>query len=178
MAEEGFDLSTKLPQSVFELFKAGKLFDHVVTVCSDSEDQCPLFPGITKRWHWPFPDPAKGVGADDEKLAEVRRIRDMIKDWLQNPPPGAIDFQSLIDEFVEAVKDKGSGEVIALAVEEATRADRMFYRACRCSGDHCSCEDKYSRHLKRLIGYLRYTVKPRRRNDEVYQLYTAHWGNA
>jgi arsenate reductase len=98
MAEEGFDLSTKLPQSVFELFKAGKLFDHVVTVCSDSEDQCPLFPGITKRWHWPFPDPAKGVGADDEKLAEVRRIRDMIKDWLQNPPPGAIDFQSLIDE--------------------------------------------------------------------------------
>jgi hypothetical protein len=83
-----------------------------------------------------------------------------------------------IGEFVEAVKDKGSGEVIALAVEEATRADRMFYRACRCSGDHCSCEDKYSRHLKRLIGYLRYSVKPKRRNDEVYQLYTAHWGNA
>jgi arsenate reductase len=30
MKEEGIDLSDKKPQSVFELFKAGKLYDHVI----------------------------------------------------------------------------------------------------------------------------------------------------
>ena len=82
MKEEGIDLSDKTPQSVFELFKQGRLYDHVVTVCDDSEPQCPVFPGITKRWHSPFPDPAKVEGAREEKLEKVREIRGMIKDWL------------------------------------------------------------------------------------------------
>jgi hypothetical protein len=81
-----------------------------------------------------------------------------------------------IEAFVEAVKGKASNEVIALAVEEATKADRRYYRARRCSGNRCYTERDYSRHLKRLIDYLRYTVTPKRRNDELYQLYTAHWG--
>jgi arsenate reductase len=85
MKEEGFDLSSNKPQSAFELYKAGRLFDHVVTVCSDTEHQCPIFPGITKRWHVPFPDPAKVTGTREEQLAQVRSIRDMIKKWLLNP---------------------------------------------------------------------------------------------
>ena len=97
MAEAGIDLSAKKPQSVFQLFKAGRLYDHVITVCSDSENKCPLFPGVTRRWHWPFPDPAKVTGTDAQKLDEVRKIRDMIEDWLQNPPPDAINFQTRID---------------------------------------------------------------------------------
>jgi arsenate reductase len=98
MKEEGFDLSDKKPQSVFELFKEGRLYDHVITVCHDSENQCPLFPGITKRWHWPFPDPAKVQGSHEEKIAKVREIRDQIKDWLQNPVEGTFSFKALIDE--------------------------------------------------------------------------------
>jgi arsenate reductase len=89
MKEEGFDLSGKRPQSVFALFKAGKLYDHVITVCHDSEDKCPIFPGITKRWHWPFPDPAKAEGSAEEKRAQVRKIRDAIKAWLVQPPDGS-----------------------------------------------------------------------------------------
>ncbi|BBO78380.1 protein-tyrosine-phosphatase [Desulfosarcina widdelii] len=96
MREDGFYLGAKKPQSVFELFKAGKLYDHVITVCNDSENKCPLFPGVTKRWHWPFPDPATVEGTDAEKLAAVRRIRDSIKDWLQYPPEDTIDFKALI----------------------------------------------------------------------------------
>lgn len=97
MAEEGLDLSKKIPQSVFELFKSGKLYDHVITVCHDSENKCPLFPGITKRWHWPFPDPARATGNETEKLDEVRRIRESIKNWLKDPPKNTINFKALIN---------------------------------------------------------------------------------
>ena len=82
MKEEGFDLSMKKPQSVFDLFKSGKVYSHVVTVCHDSERQCPVFPGITKRWHFPFPDPADVSGSQAEMLVKIRDIRDQIKNWL------------------------------------------------------------------------------------------------
>ena len=95
MKEERFDLSQKKPQSVFELFKQGRLFDHVITVCSDTEQQCPLFPGITHRWHTPFPDPSKVTGTYEERLAQVRTIRNMIRTWLLSPGP---------DDFVSKVR--------------------------------------------------------------------------
>ena len=98
MQEEGFDLSHKKPQSVFELFKQGRLFDHVITVCSDTEQQCPLFPGITQRWHIPFPDPSEATGSHEERLVQVRAIRDMIKTWLLRPRP---------DDFVLKVELSG-----------------------------------------------------------------------
>ena len=90
MQEEGFDLTHNKPQDVFELFKQGRLFDHVVTVCSETEFQCPTYPGISRRWHMPFPDPSQATGTREEKLAQVRAIRDMIKNWLRSP--GAEDF--------------------------------------------------------------------------------------
>ncbi|BBO86296.1 protein-tyrosine-phosphatase [Desulfosarcina ovata subsp. sediminis] len=96
MKEDDIDLTDKNPRSVFELFKSGKLYDHVITVCHDSESRCPIFPGITKRWHWPFPDPSVAEGNESEKLEAVRKIRDMIKKWLVDPPEGTINFQSLM----------------------------------------------------------------------------------
>lgn len=88
MREEGFDLAGNRPQSVFELYRQGRLFDHVITVCHDAEPQCPVFPGITQRWHMPFPDPAAAAGSREEKLQQVRAIRDSIKAWLLNPGDG------------------------------------------------------------------------------------------
>ncbi len=92
MREEGVDLSGKGTQSVFELFKQGRTFTHVVTVCDESADQnCPVFPGMTSRLHLPFLDPAKVEGTREEKLHQVRTIRDRIKnavkeliDWLRS----------------------------------------------------------------------------------------------
>ena len=97
MKEEGIDLSLKRPQSVFDLFKAGKIYSHVITVCSDSEGKCPVFPGITRRWHLPFPDPANVQGSEDEKLYQVRKIRDSIKNWLLKPGEGSFSYHSLIE---------------------------------------------------------------------------------
>ncbi len=97
MSEEGIDISHKKPQSVFELYKQGNIYEHVITVCDDSETKCPIFPGITKRWHWPFLDPSAVDGTEEEKLGKVRKIRDMIKSWVINPPDGAINFNKLIN---------------------------------------------------------------------------------
>lgn len=96
MKEEGFDLAQNKPQSVFELFKAGRLYEHVITVCHDTESRCPVFPGITKRWHCPFPDPAQAEGTDAEKRARVRAIRDQIKQWLLKPEEGTFSIHALM----------------------------------------------------------------------------------
>lgn len=80
MAEEGVDLAGKQTQKVFDLFKAGKIYHYVITVCSDAAaTQCPIFPGVTHRLHLPFDDPAELQGDHGEKLRQVRVIRDHIK---------------------------------------------------------------------------------------------------
>ena len=94
MAEEGLDISGNRPQSVFDLYRDGRLFDYVITVCQDArEKQCPVFPGITKRLHWPFPDPSALTGSHQEKLAAAREIRDriktMVRQWVEDIPAGS-----------------------------------------------------------------------------------------
>ena len=79
LQEEGIDISHKTSQKVFDLFKQGKIFDFVITVCEQEEGQCPVFPGVTHRLHLPFPDPAQVTGDEEERLAAIRSIRDQIK---------------------------------------------------------------------------------------------------
>jgi arsenate reductase (thioredoxin) len=88
MLEEGIDLAAKKPQSVFQLYKAGRHYALVVTVCDAEESKCPVFPGIVKRWRVPFSDPATARGSRDEQLAFARRIRDAIKQWVLDPTEG------------------------------------------------------------------------------------------
>ncbi len=81
MKEVGIDISHKRTQAVFDLFKNGTLFNYVIAVCDGaSAEKCPVFPGATERLHWSFPDPSKAQGSKEEKLAEIRVIRDAIKD--------------------------------------------------------------------------------------------------
>lgn len=93
MAEEGIDISGKATRSVFEVFRSSQLFSHVVTVCDEaSAERCPIFPGVTKRLHWSFPDPSKVTGSEDAKLEKVRQIRDVIRakveEWCAEICPG------------------------------------------------------------------------------------------
>lgn len=85
MAEVGIDISGKSTQSVFDLFKDGRLFEYVITVCDAEVDQkCPIFPGVTERLLWPFPDPATLQGTEEEKLEEARAIRDSIRAQIES----------------------------------------------------------------------------------------------
>ena len=83
MAEIGLDLSGKGVTSVFDLFRKGELYDAVITVCDEAEEEgCPVFPGVTHRLRLQFPDPAQATGSHEEKLAQVSEIRDAIRDKL------------------------------------------------------------------------------------------------
>lgn len=85
MKEVGIDLSNKKTQSVFDLVKKGKIFSFVITVCDESNaERCPVFPGITKRIHWSIPDPAAANGSEDEKIETFRKIRDSIRDKVED----------------------------------------------------------------------------------------------
>ena len=75
LQEIGIDISQNKTQAVFDVFKAGQLFPFVITVCSETEAAgCPIFPGVTTRLHWPFPDPSKLSGSWEEKLEGTREI--------------------------------------------------------------------------------------------------------
>ena len=84
LAEDGIDISGKGTQDVFTLYEAGKTYDTVVTVCSkEAAERCPIFPGRVERHHWPFDDPSKFSGSDDQIMAKVRTVRDQIREAVE-----------------------------------------------------------------------------------------------
>ena len=75
LREVGIDISKNNTQAVFDIFKAGRLFAYVITVCDESESAgCPIFPGVTTRLHWSFPDPSKFTGSQEERLEKTREV--------------------------------------------------------------------------------------------------------
>jgi arsenate reductase len=81
LAEDGIDIAGKETRDAFALFKAGRRYRYVITVCSaEAAERCPLFPGISERLHWPFPDPSTFTGTEEQIMARVREVRDAIKD--------------------------------------------------------------------------------------------------
>ena len=85
MGEIGIDLRQKGTQDVFTLFRQGRLFNIVVTVCDQaSAERCPIFPGMIKRLGWSFPDPAAFEGSHEEVLQKTREVRDEIEEKIKD----------------------------------------------------------------------------------------------
>jgi len=78
MAEIGIDISGNRSKSVTEF--EGQVFDSIVTVCDDADQNCPYFHGPARRVHWGFDDPALATGTPDEILHFFRSVRDAIYD--------------------------------------------------------------------------------------------------
>src|SRR5580704_8851259 len=84
MQEIGIDLSGNKTKAVIDMLKSSKMFSCVITVCDEtSAERCPIFPGVTKRLHWGFPDPSAIQGTHEQKLERTRQIRDMIKSQVE-----------------------------------------------------------------------------------------------
>lgn len=80
MREIGIDIAQNKTKAVFDFVKSSQSFAYVVTVCDEaSAERCPIFPGVTTRLHWGFPDPSAAAGSREEKLAQTRVIRDAIQ---------------------------------------------------------------------------------------------------
>jgi len=81
MGEIGIDIAGHRSKSVDQF--TGQEFTYVITVCDNANAACPIFPGATKRLHWPFEDPAAVQGSDEERKVAFRRIRDQIKNRIE-----------------------------------------------------------------------------------------------
>ncbi|MBR0598571.1 arsenate reductase ArsC [Sinanaerobacter chloroacetimidivorans] len=90
MSEIGYDISGNETNSVFDFYKEGRKYNMIVKVCdTESGQKCPIFPLTLRVLNWNLPDPSEFVGTDEEKLIQIRALRDKIKDLVV----------SLINEF-------------------------------------------------------------------------------
>jgi arsenate reductase len=84
MAEKGVDISNNTTKGVFDLYKEGRTYSHVITVCdAEASQRCPIFPGIRNIISWSFPDPSTFTGSDEEIMEQVRVVRDRIEAKVQ-----------------------------------------------------------------------------------------------
>ena len=60
----------------------GQLFDAVVTLCDQADDECPVWLGKGKVMQKPFPNPAIVSGSEAEKMAAFCEVRDSIAEEL------------------------------------------------------------------------------------------------
>jgi arsenate reductase len=84
MKEIGIDISGHRSKHVDEF--RGQSFEYVLTVCDNAKESCPIFPGLSKRLHRAFEDPAAFHGTEEERLAVFRRVRDELGDYLKTFP--------------------------------------------------------------------------------------------
>ncbi len=82
MDEIGIDISGHRSKGVDQFLEQD--FDYVVTVCDQAREVCPFFPGGKERIHKGFEDPAAIEGDEEVILAGFKRIRDEIKEWIED----------------------------------------------------------------------------------------------
>ncbi len=92
MHEEGIDISGQSSKDMSALGE--RQFDFVVTLCDNAQESCPFFPAKTRVVHRGFDDPprlAAGAESDDEAMAHYRRVRDEIRDFVQQLPEALLE---------------------------------------------------------------------------------------
>jgi arsenate reductase len=93
LQEDGIDITGKKTRSVWDVYQAGKTYHYVIAVCSrEAEQKCPIFPGNAEKRHWPYPDPEKFEGTEDEVLQTIRELRNVLREQIK--------------QFVAAFKNK------------------------------------------------------------------------
>ncbi len=85
MQEIGIDISNQRPKHMSQ-FLSHQFIHHLLIVCDNANKTCPrIWPGSFSRTYMPFDDPTTFVGDEAQKLAEFRRVRDLIgkamRDW-------------------------------------------------------------------------------------------------
>lgn len=87
MREAGLDISGQRSKAVEEVMELP--FDLVVTVCSDADANCPVFPGKASVVHAGFDDPprlARESKDGEDAMGHYRRVRDEIREFVLRIP--------------------------------------------------------------------------------------------
>ena len=82
LCEDGINISNHTSNHVNEYLNNG--ITHVITVCDDAMENCPLFPENTTQEHHNFIDPSKSKGKPDVIKKAFRKTRDEIKVFCKN----------------------------------------------------------------------------------------------
>ena len=77
MGEIGIDISSHTSKHMNEFLSCE--VETVITVCDNADQACPTFPGQANRYHWPFPDPVKAEGTQEEIRKAFEQVRDDIR---------------------------------------------------------------------------------------------------
>lgn len=77
MAEKGLDLRGARSEHVNDYLEREVAL--TITVCAHAESQCAVYPGLARRYHWPFKDPAMVVGTEEMVRQAFRRTRDELE---------------------------------------------------------------------------------------------------
>ena len=77
MGKIGIDISNHTSKHMNEFLSCE--VETVITVCDNADQACPTFPGQANRYHWPFPDPAKAEGTQEEIRKVFAQVRDDIR---------------------------------------------------------------------------------------------------
>ena len=81
MAEEGIDISEQHAKSLDEFHDVS--FDYVVTLCADTTESCPIFPGGKTYLQRAFSNPVPTSAEERENCEPFQRVRAQIKEWLE-----------------------------------------------------------------------------------------------
>ena len=92
MRELGIDISGQHSKSLDKFI--GQLFDYVITVCDNANQNCPVFPGAKGRIHWSVEDPAVVSGTHETRMKAFRDARD--------------DLRRRLGKFIESAKAMGA----------------------------------------------------------------------
>lgn len=81
MKEIGIDISHQTSKAID--IKETIQMNYVITLCDEVESQCPITPYFVQRQYWPHDDSAEAQGDDEYIMNQYRRVRDSIKERVE-----------------------------------------------------------------------------------------------
>jgi len=185
MAEIGIGIAPTVTLALDEI--RDEPFDVVVTLCNNSRENCPTFPGSPARVHWPLVDPAKQdlttPAAADQAFRQVRddirhRVEGLFQlGFLESIRQLRLTLGSLLDNLTDGVLAHDLDRRIYFFNPAARRITGYEYgdvvgRDCHevfadrfCGGDCSFCADQ-SHPAQSKLGYARtFVTKHGERRD-------------